>query len=567
MKHRILVFLCLFISAFFSATAQSRKVQIVHNSVDSALDTVDVYLNNSLLYDDLIFRHATPFLEFEAWDGVNPERIHILANSSNDTLLAFLNWNLPSTDGIYQVVMNGVYFSGEFPGTQFIHFDVSAETELDASSNGQFKLRFHHGVDDGPALDIGESSTAFPDIWAENIAYGGFSSYIERNDSIYRVGIFSDDILVLNYAGYFNDENYVGKASTLILSGLAGPEFIETQLTVSLYQINSNGGPFIELFPASVLDTAIVQFIHASPSSELQTVDVYLNGVLWLDNFQSLEATPFSKIPANRNTQLAVCGAESTSASNPIFTAFFNIPISTQIAILAGQTNTIAEPIRPLQLVWRDPARENALEGDETDLIFFNAAIDINSCDIRAIEPVNAALCQNLNYGTFASSGYISIPPFNYELNILDSAGITSLASFGFDASGLSGEALVHVLTGFVNPAANPDGTPLGMYYTSGSGGLLLPCAITTGNEAIPNHFSHLVFPNPASENLVIQRNSSMSGPVIIEISNAIGVRVLTQSTSENHVEINLAQIKSGVYFLRISDTNKSELHRVVVAR
>jgi hypothetical protein len=32
-------------------------------------------------------------------------------------------------------------------------------------------------------------------------------THIECNNSIYRVGIFSDDILVLNYAGYYNDDN------------------------------------------------------------------------------------------------------------------------------------------------------------------------------------------------------------------------------------------------------------------------------------------------------------------------------------------------------------------------
>lgn len=566
MNHRILLSLCLIIPTFFSVYAQSRKIQFVHNSVDSALDTVDVYLNNSLLYDNLLFRHATPFLEFASWDSSSTERVHILANGINDTLFSFLNWNLPPADGLYQVVMNGVYFSGEFPGTQFIHFDVSAETELNASSIEQFKLRFHHGVDDGPALDIGESSNAFPDIWAESIAYGGFSPYIERNDSIYRVGIFSDEILVLNYAGYFNDDNYLGKASTLILSGLAGPEFIETELTVSLYQINSEGGPFVKLFPATVLDTAIVQFIHASPSSDLEMVDVYLNNEMWLNDFQTLHATPFLKIPANRNIMLAVCSAQSTSSNNPIFTSFFNLPISTQIGILTGQSSNVAEPIHPLQFVWRDNSRQIALETDEVDVLFFNSAIDLNSCDIRAFEPVNSALCQNLNYGTFSSVGYISIPPYAYQFNILDSSSTNTYASVRFDATALAGNATVVLLTGAVNPEQNPDGFALGMHYASQSGGMLIPCTITTAQETIRDNSLFTLYPNPADEVLKVQfKPGAKAESVSIELMDAMGRLVYKAFSADMVHEIYLSEFSNGLYFLRIYGSKGSLTHSVLI--
>ena len=566
MKHFLLT-LCLIIASFLSVHAQNRKVQFAHNSVDSALDTVDVYLNNALLFDNLIFRHATPFLEFSSWDGNSQERIHILPNGISDTLFTYVTWNLPLTDGVYQVVMNGAYFSGEFPGTQFIHFDVSAETELNANSSSQFKLRFHHGVDDGPALDIGESSTAFPDMWAENITYGGFSNYIERNDSIYRVGVFSDDILVLNYAGYFNDENYLGKASTLILSGLAGPEFIETEISVSLYQINSEGGPFVELFPATVLDTAIIQFINASPSSDLDTVDVYLNSQLWLDNFQTLHATPFLKIPANRNTLLAVCPPQSTSSSNPIFTSFFNLPISTQIGILAGQTSTVSEPIQPLQLTWLENARQQALEGDEVDLLFFNAAIDINSCDIRAFEPVNSALCNDLNWATFSSAGYISIPPFNYQFNLLNNSGTDTLSSIRYDASLLAGEASVLLITGALNPSQNPDGFLLGAHYSTEAGGMLMPCTITTGFEATQQHNGVAVFPNPASEFILINRNSKKITPLFVEIRDVQGRLIHTNGMFDESIEMRVSDLANGVYYVRLFDAETSETKPFVIAR
>jgi hypothetical protein len=59
-----------------------------------------------------------------------------------DSLVAVIGWSLPSQDGTYQVVMNGIYNSGESLGTQFIDFDVSSEAELNTSSTNQFKARF-----------------------------------------------------------------------------------------------------------------------------------------------------------------------------------------------------------------------------------------------------------------------------------------------------------------------------------------------------------------------------------------------------------------------------------------
>ncbi|MCB0764906.1 MAG: DUF4397 domain-containing protein, partial [Flavobacteriales bacterium] len=48
------------------AVAQTARVQVIHNSADAAAATVDVYLNTTLLFDDVAFRTASPFVDAPA---------------------------------------------------------------------------------------------------------------------------------------------------------------------------------------------------------------------------------------------------------------------------------------------------------------------------------------------------------------------------------------------------------------------------------------------------------------------------------------------------------------------
>jgi hypothetical protein len=234
---------------------------------------------------------------------------------------------------------------------------------------------------------------------------------------------------------------------------------------------------------------------------------------------------------------------------------------------LAGQTSTVSEPIQPLQLSWLENARQQALEGDEVDLHFFNAAMDINSCDIRAFEPVNSALCNDLNWATFSSAGYISIPPFNYQFNVLNNSGTDTLSSIRFDASLLAGEASVLLITGALNPSQNPDGFPLGAYYSTEAGGMLMPCTITTGIEATQQHNGVAVFPNPSSEFIHINRNSKKTTPLFVEIRDVQGRLIHSNGMFDESIQIRISDLANGVYYVRLFDTETSETKPFVIAR
>ena len=53
-----------------SSLGQTASVQIIHNSADPALQWLDLYLDNTLVADSLLFRIATTYLEVPAGSGI-----------------------------------------------------------------------------------------------------------------------------------------------------------------------------------------------------------------------------------------------------------------------------------------------------------------------------------------------------------------------------------------------------------------------------------------------------------------------------------------------------------------
>ncbi len=49
-----------------SATAQTARVQVIHNAADPAADSVDIYLNSTRILDNFKFRSASSFIDAPA---------------------------------------------------------------------------------------------------------------------------------------------------------------------------------------------------------------------------------------------------------------------------------------------------------------------------------------------------------------------------------------------------------------------------------------------------------------------------------------------------------------------
>ena len=82
-------------------------------------------------------------------------------------------------------------------------------------------------------------------------------------------------------------------------------------------------------------------------------------------------------------------------------------------------------------------------------------------------------------------------------------------------------------------------------------GGNDFPNAIIEANDLISN-----IYPNPANDKVSI--NLKNNGNATIQLFNILGQEVKTVYTTENKVEVNVSDLNSGIYFIRVDQNNKT---------
>ena len=78
-------------------------------------------------------------------------------------------------------------------------------------------------------------------------------------------------------------------------------------------------------FTATTFGQARVQVIHNSADEAAETVDVWLNDVLLIDDFKFRTATPFIDAPANTEFTISIQPSNSTSADNPLWSQNYTL--------------------------------------------------------------------------------------------------------------------------------------------------------------------------------------------------------------------------------------------------
>jgi hypothetical protein len=72
------------------------------------------------------------------------------------------------------------------------------------------------------------------------------------------------------------------------------------------------------------------------------------------------------------------------------------------------------------------------------------------------------------------------------------------------------------------------------------------------GGEIIGSHL--LIYPNPASETLNVEFSNSNNESRIFEISNYLGLKILSQQVSQNTktVKLDISEFFPGIYFFKL---------------
>lgn len=241
----------------------------------------------------------------------------------------------------------------------------------------------------------------------------------------------------------------------------------------------------------SFAQTAELQVIHNSADPAAASVDVYVNGTLALDNFAFRTATPFIALPSGVLLNVGVATGTSTSVNDTLKN--FQITLTSgkrYVAIANGvlnPANFVANPdgeSTAFTLFIEDNIQNAATQPTNVDFIAVHGSSDAPTVDVIARNV--ATLVDNATYSDI--TGYISVPPASYTLDVTPAAGSPIVASFTADLTSLAGGSAVVFASGFLDPTQNQNGPAFGLFAALANGTVVqLPAVSTARLQVIHN--------------------------------------------------------------------------------
>lgn len=210
---------------------------------------------------------------------------------------------------------------------------------------------------------------------------------------------------------------------------------------------------------------AFVQVIHACADPQADSVDVYVNDGLTLNNFAHRNATSYLALAAD-TYQIKIAGKNSTSSNDFIYQ-------SPSLVLEAGKYYTIVAagvlsgPGAPFALYVKE-SRNSSLQSANTDVLVFHGSADAPVVDVTTAAG-NSTLWNNLAFGQFGS--YLELPENDYTIEVRDSTGNTAVASYEALLKGLDlgGKAITVVADGYLSPGSGQ--AAFGLFAITPDGG------------------------------------------------------------------------------------------------
>ena len=459
--------------------AGNARVQVIHNAADMAAETVDVWLNGSMLLDDFMFRTASPFVDVPT--GIN---LNIAIQGPNSTSAENPIWSndyVLEDNKSYVLIANGIVSgSGYNPATPFDIWVYDMGREEAMMSTNTDVLVFH-GSTDAPTVDVVETGVGAGTI-VNDLMYGDFDGYLElpTNDYILSITDETGENTVVSYAAPLATLNLDGAALIAVASGFLNPEVNSNGEAFGLWVALPSGGEMISLpvhvDEKSVKQTARVQVIHNSADAAAEVVDVWLNDALLLDNFTFRTASPFVDAPAGEEFTISIKGPDSMNSNDPIWTMNYTLEVGeTYILVADGIVSpTGYTPATPFDIEVYGMGREAANMMDMTDVLVHHGSTDAPTVDVYETGVGAGEIVNDLMYADFA--GYLELGTLDYVLEIRDETGESAVASYEAPLAtlGLEGAALTVVASGFLNPDNNSNGPAFGLWVALPSGGNLV---------------------------------------------------------------------------------------------
>ncbi|MEM9023175.1 MAG: DUF4397 domain-containing protein, partial [Bacteroidota bacterium] len=234
----------------------------------------------------------------------------------------------------------------------------------------------------------------------------------------------------------------------------------------------------ISLGTAVNAQTARLQVIHNSADLAAATVDVWLNDgpAPLLDDFAFRNASPFIDAPAGVPFDVTIQPSNSTDTTNGLYRETFTLTAGeTYVLIATGIVSATGyNPATPFSLEVFNMGREASANGSaEVDLLVFHGSTDAPTVDVFESSVPAGTLVDNASYGDFA--GYLELGVNDYVIQVRNENNSAIVAAYSAPLATLmlGGAASVVVASGFLDPAANSNGSAFGLFVATPFGGAM----------------------------------------------------------------------------------------------
>jgi hypothetical protein len=552
------------------ASAQTARLQVIHNCADLAAASVDVYVNGNLAVPDFAFRSATPFIDLPSSVDLD---VAIAPGNSTSAADAIFNQtiNLASGETYIAVASGTVSPSGYTPATPFT-LEIYSGARETAQGSGTDVLALH-GSTDAPTVDVFESAVVSTTI-IDDFSYGDFAGYLELPtlDFTLQVRTADNSTIVAAYAAPLQTLGLQGAALTVLASGFLNPAANSNGPAFGLWVALPSGGALVEL-PSAPIPTARIQAIHNSADAAAAQVDVYLNGALLVNDFAFRTATPFVDVQAGVDLTLSIAPANSMSVADAIANFSYNLPEGGSFVLVANGivSPNGYSPATPFDIYVAADARESA-QGSGTDVLVFHGCTDAPTVDVFESAVVSTTIVDDISYGEFA--GYLELPTLDFTLQVRTADGLTTVATYAapLQTLGLQGAALTVLASGFLNPANNSNGAGFGLWAALPSGGALVELPIATSVEEQSPIRAVNAWPNPAFDRITLDVDAIADGSADVLLMDATGraamaINNLPLSAGRTQANIDLNGLANGSYTVSLRSAGAQRNIPVVIAR
>lgn len=307
----------------------------------------------------------------------------------------------------------------------------------------------------------------------------------------------------------------------------------------------------------NVIPIADIQIAHNSAATDLDTVDIYLDDSLLLDNFPFRTASKFISIKADETIRLGISPSNSTDTNNAYYTQSIKLVNGSRyVAMIYGLWGNGYNPsasVHPLNIHLKDKVRDMANNVGNTDILFHHGSSDVGIIDISETSVPAGIIVNNAVYGKYR--GYYEFLTDDYALKIMDSSSAVQYYTYDFklDSYNLMDSAILVVTSGFANTLSNNNGASFDLMLVPQVGGNFISLtSLSTGMDKNKLESNVQLYPNPTSNYLILQSTGIKN--LHYTMFNTLGEKVMEGLFNDYKKILDVSNLAKGSYILRFSN-------------